>query len=264
MLPRLNFMPCLVIGALLIAFWAMVYMPDTACFGAAQEKDANDTELGAPTDMSSDEPNSAVETVAETDQNDVTPVQTSKIRNGSKRTPFWKTPKMIATYVVLGIIVIVAAGWFLLRNTGRTRLGMQRTLSSDEDLAGGEFMIVFNWTQKVLYLPTIIASFLAAMLMYLLAPQVAPKFIDQPVFQTTSQSVPQSEPPLDPQAERSLFGFEVSYRTGTMVELIGGLWLAIFFFNLLIEEYNIRLIVIILSLVSFGFLFLLLNLFQDF
>ena len=230
MLPRLSFIPCLAMGILLIAFWTLTCVPGTACFGADQEQDANDTAVGGPADTSSDEPNAVVEKAAEMDQNDVGAEQIPKADKKSGRTPFWVTPKMIATYVVMGIVVIVVAGWFLLRNTGRTRLGMQRTLSSDEDLAGGEFMIVFNWTQKVLYLPTIMASFFAALLMYFLDP------------------------------DRALW-ISHSLEPMQMIEIFGGIWFSIFFFNFLIEEYNIRLMVIILSLVSIGFLFLLLDTF---
>jgi hypothetical protein len=138
---------------------------------------------------------------------------------------------MIAFYVIVGIVIITVAGWFLLKSTGRTRLGMKQTLSLDEDLAGGEFLIVFNWTPKVLYLPTIIASLFAAFLMYFLDP-------DRALWLSHS---------LEPMR---------------IIEIIGGIWFAIFFFNFLIEEYNIRLMVIILSLVSIGFLLLLLILFE--
>ncbi|MBN2315031.1 MAG: hypothetical protein JXM79_13960 [Sedimentisphaerales bacterium] len=226
MRPRLNFIFYLAIGTLFVAFW-IPYVPGTVCYGADQ--DANDAAIGKSTEPSSDEPNSVVEIKTQTDQNDVSTEPAPEAGSGSRRTPFWATPKMIAFYVIVGIAIIAVVGWFLLKSTGRTRLGMRQTLSQDEDLAGGEFLIVFNWTQKVLYLPTVIASFIAALFMY---------FLDyDPALPLSSEVV-------------------------RIIEIVGGVWFAIFFFNFLIEEYNIRLMVIVLSLVSIGFLLLLLILFE--
>jgi hypothetical protein len=210
-------------------FLIPVCVQGPVCYGADQEQGMNDTGIGGPENTSLDEPNAVVETKAETDQNDVDAEQGVKVAEKSGRTPFWATPKMIAFYVIVGIAIIIAIGWFLLKSTGRTRLGMKQTLNLDEDLAGGEFLIVFNWSQKVLYLPTIIASFVATLFMYFLDP--------------------------DPTLPLSL-------EVVRMIEIVGGVWFAIFFFNFLIEEYNVRLMVIVLSLVSIGFLLLLLILFE--
>ena len=226
---RWNFTFYLALGALLAAFWIPAYVPGAACFGADQEKDANDTETSSPAERPPDEPNAVMETEAETDPNDVGAEPAPKAGNGSGRTPFWATPKMIAFYVIVGIAIIGAMGWFLLKSTGRTRLGMKQTLNLDEDLAGGEFLIVFNWSQKILYLPTVVASFVAALFMYFLDPD---------------------------------FALPLSSEVVRIIEIVGGVWFAIFFFNFLIEEYNIRLMVIVLSLVSIGFLLLLLILFE--
>lgn len=222
MRPRLHLIFLFVIGTLLVAFWPSLIMPGAVCLGA---QDANDTADSNLADTSSVEPNS----VDQADQNDVSAEPAPDVTNRSGRTPFWATPKMIAFYVIVGIAIIAVMGWFLLKSTGRTRLGMKQTLNLDEDLAGGEFLIVFDWSQKVLYLPTVIASFIAAVFMYFLDPDPAL--------------------PLSPEVIR-------------IIEIIGGVWVAIFFFNFLIEEYNVRLMVIVLSLVSMGFLLLLLILFE--
>jgi hypothetical protein len=147
---------------------------------------------------------------------------------------FWFSNKMIAFYVVIGIAIVVAVGWFFLvrREVVRTRLQVKRAMLSDPELTRlehgktiPEFLIVFNWTQKVLYLPTIIVSLLAAVLIVILQSTLAVEFDSQ------------------------------------VVEVIGGVWFAVFFLNFLVEEYNIRLMVIITSLVCVGFLLLWLFLF---
>ena len=164
---------------------------------------------------SSDEPNSAAETALDADRKDV-------------KLPSLTSGKMIAFYISIGIAVIAVTGWFFLSRTGRTRLAVQKNMTRDKDITDqpgqrGEFLIVFKWTQKVLYLPTIIASLFAATLMYLQEDKIW-------IFAS-----------MDP-------------------KIISGVWFAIFFLNFLVEEYNIRLTVIIISLVSVGFLLLWLQL----
>jgi hypothetical protein len=98
---------------------------------------------------------------------------------------------------------------------------MQKALRQDPDI--NDWLVVFNWTPKILYVPTIIASFLAAALMFL--------------------------------KQAGLWGF--SSIPGVV---IGGIWLAIFFLNFLVEEYSISIKVLLIALVSLGCLFLWLHL----
>jgi hypothetical protein len=198
---------------------------------------------GSTQKTSSDEPNSAAET---------------------GRPPFWESSefwlgkKMVAFYVVIGIAVITTTGWFFLvkREVVRTRLKVKLTMQNDPELTRldngkkiNEFLIVFNWTRKVLYLPTIIASLFAAVLVCVVEPEAAGRF-DSKMDSEMVQMV------VEPEAAGRF-----DSKMDQMIEVIGGIWFAIIFLNFLVEEYNIRLMVIIMSLVSVGFLLLWLYLF---
>jgi hypothetical protein len=133
----------------------------------------------------------------------------------------WVTGPMIAIYIFIGLGVGIIIAWILLRKTLRTRLGMKKIMTEDSDI--DEFLIAFNWTPKILYFPTMIASIVAANLMYL--------------------------------QEREIWFF-----ASINPEIIGGVWFVIFFLNFLVEEYNITIMVILISFLGIGFLFLWLNL----
>jgi hypothetical protein len=133
----------------------------------------------------------------------------------------WTTSKMIAFYIAIGLAVAIIVAWLLLRNTLRTRLRMKKIMIQDPDI--DDFLVIFNWTSKILYFPTMIASIVASNLMML--------------------------------QEREIWFF-ASIRP----EIIGGAWFVIFFLNFLVEEYNITIMAMIISLLSVGFLFLWLNL----
>ncbi len=133
----------------------------------------------------------------------------------------WTSNKMVALYVVIGIAVASVVAWLILRKTLRTRLRMQKTIRLDPDI--NDWLVVFDWTPKILYVPTIAASFLAAVLMFLV------------------------------EAEWWIFG-------SVNPEIIGGIWFAIFFVNFLVEEYNISIKVLLIGLVSVGFFLLWLHL----
>lgn len=113
-------------------------------------------------------------------------------------------------WVVFSIpFALLLAGFLalmLLRGTFRTRIGMAAQLKADPDMV--EWLVVFDWSRKVLYVPTIIASLIAAGLTCLR---------DHGVF-----------PNMD-------------------MGLVGGIWLAIFFLNFLIDEYVINLKVLIVT-----------------
>jgi len=133
----------------------------------------------------------------------------------------WMKGNMIAFYIAVGLAVATIVAWFLLRRTLRTRLRMKAIMTEDPDI--DDFLIVFNWTSKILYFPTMIASIVAANLMYL-------QEADLWIFGS-----------IDP-------------------KIIGGIWFVIFFLNFLVEEYDITIMATLMSLVSIGFLFLWLNL----
>lgn len=77
----------------------------------------------------------------------------------------WTTNKMIALYIAVGVAAILAVAWLTLRKTIRTRLRMKKVIRDDPDIH--DWLIIFNWTPKVLYVPTIVGSLLAALFMWL-------------------------------------------------------------------------------------------------
>ena len=157
------------------------------------------------------------------DQNTIedTPRQGTGFDSKQKGLPPWTSSKMIAFYIVIGLAVLTIVAWLLLKRTLRTRLRVKKITRTD--LGDNTFLIVFNWTPKILYFPTMIASIFASNLMYL------------------------------QEADFWVFG-------SINPEIIGGIWFIIFFLNFLIEEYNITIIVMLTSLLSVGFLLLWLNL----
>jgi len=133
----------------------------------------------------------------------------------------WTSSKMIALYILLGVVAAGVVAWLLLRKTVRTRLRMNRTLVADPDI--NDWLIVFNWSPKVLYVPTMAAALLACVLMFM-------KESGWGIFAS-----------IDPQ-------------------IIGGIWFGIFLINFLVEEYSISIKILLISFVSIGFVFLWLNL----
>jgi hypothetical protein len=127
---------------------------------------------------------------------------------------------MIAVYIAIGVAAACVAGWITFRKTVRTRLRMKQIVRDDPDIH--DWLIVFNWTHKILYVPTIIVSVLSALLMLL-------------------------------HGAGGIF-------THINPKLIGGIWFAVAFLNLLIEEYNMSVKVLIIVLVSVGFFLLWLHL----
>ncbi|NIA07226.1 MAG: hypothetical protein GWP14_06260 [Actinobacteria bacterium] len=128
--------------------------------------------------------------------------------------------KMIALYIAVGVALAGAVAWLVLGKTVRSRLRMEKILRNDPDI--NDWLIVFNWTPKILYLPTIAASVAACLLMSLRQAGW--------VFEAVSP------------------------------EVIGGIWLVVFFVNFLIEEFEISVKLLLITLVSVGFLLLWLHL----
>jgi len=127
---------------------------------------------------------------------------------------------MIAVYIAAGVVAALVLGWFILRKTVRTRLRMEKTLRADPDI--NDWLIIFNWTPKVLYVPTLIASLIASLVMLL-------------------------------KGAGGPFGH-------INPAVVGGTWLAVIFINLLVEEYSITVKVLVIAVVSFGFFLLWLHL----
>ena len=133
----------------------------------------------------------------------------------------WFSNEMLALYIAAGVIAAVVVAWLILRKTLRTRLRMEKVVREDPDI--NDWLVIYNWTPKILYVPTIIASLLAAGLMFL------------------------------SEADVSFFGSIPGV-------VIGGCWLAVFFLNFLVEEYSISIKILLISLVTLGCFLLWLNL----
>ena len=123
----------------------------------------------------------------------------------------WDWKKWIVFSVPFLLLLLSVVGWFLFSSAIRTRREYEKNLKKDID----DYLVIFNWSRKVLYIPTIIASLLAALLMLLVEHNV----------------------------------FHMDQR------LIGGLWLLVFFLNFLIDEYEISfqvLVTTVLLLLAVG------------
>jgi len=128
---------------------------------------------------------------------------------------------MVALYILIGVVAAGVAVGFLLRKTLRTRIRTEKTIREDPDI--NDWLVTFGWTPKVLYAPTILASFAASVLMFL------------------------------QETEWGVFA-------GINPRVIGGIWFAIFFLNFLVEEYAISIKLLLIGIVTAGFVFLWLNL----
>ena len=120
--------------------------------------------------------------------------------------------KQIGIYLIPAVIVLAGVGiWLFIRRTIRTRLRMARQLRDNPEV--GDWMVAFYWSRKVLYIPTIVASLLAAGLM---------------LWYERNAAVLDPSPP----------------------NVVGGIWLGIFFVNFLIDEYELNLKVLMLILLA--------------
>jgi len=77
----------------------------------------------------------------------------------------WSSRKMVALYIAIGVIGGGVGTCLILRKTLRTRLRVQKAIRDDPDI--NDWLIIFDWTPKVLYVPTIVASFLAALISWI-------------------------------------------------------------------------------------------------
>jgi hypothetical protein len=203
-------------SVLLLSLCCICYTGKTTYASADNTGDSNQTKVTNQSTTQSDT-SPAVDGIA--DQNAAQDETTEAL--APKKRSLWTTSKMIAFYIAIGLAVAIIVAWLALRKTLRTRLRMKKVMTDDPDI--DDFLIVFNWTPKILYFFTIIASILASILMF-------------------------------------LHQKEIWFFASMKPEIIGGVWFAIFFLNFLVEEYNITIKTLIITLLSIGFLFLWLNL----
>ena len=187
--------------------------------GAAQQSDStsDDSSLANQSTVPNDS-NLAAERVV--DQNAALE-KPATVSGSDQERSRWMRSNMIAIYIAVGLAVAIIVAWLLLRQTLRTRLRMKKIMTEDPDI--DDFLIIFDWTSKILYFPTMIASIVACNLMFL--------------------------------QEADLWFF-----SSINPKIIGSAWFIIFFLNFIIEEYDITIMVLLTSLLGIAFLFLWLNL----
>ena len=121
----------------------------------------------------------------------------------------WGSNEMVAAYIAAGAVAAVGVAWIVMRKTVRTRVRTEREIRADTDI--NDWLVIFNWTRKVLYLPTLAVSLVACIVMFLW--------------------------------NAGWIGGEATPK------IVGGIWFALFFLNFLVEEFEISVkIVVILAL----------------
>ncbi len=132
----------------------------------------------------------------------------------------WTSNRMIAVYIVVGFVAACVITWLVMRRTVRTRIRTEREVRDDPDIH--DWLVIFDWTRKVLYVPTIVVSVVAAILMVLY--------------------------------ESDLIGGEGTPR------IIGGLWFVVFLLNFVVEEFAVNVKVVLIGALCLLALFLWLHL----
>jgi hypothetical protein len=77
----------------------------------------------------------------------------------------WTFPKAIALYFASGILSFGILAFLVLMRRATTRWEMEERLRLDGDIH--DWLVLFNWTKKILHVPTICCSFLAAFAVWL-------------------------------------------------------------------------------------------------
>lgn len=137
----------------------------------------------------------------------------------------WTTDKYIILGVPIALLLLGVLAFLLLRNTLRTRYRVARQLLLDQDI--NEWLICFDWSRKVLYLPAIIMSFVGAFAMLMIDWNTVP-------------------------------GGPISRTFMVLSQVVGGLWLLSFLISFLVDEYEMsaKILAIIFLLLSLAALWL--------
>lgn len=115
-------------------------------------------------------------------------------------------------------LILVLAGivlWLAFRKTLRTRMRMNKQLRDDPDIH--DYLVIFDWSRKVLYIPMVVMSLVAFALMLL--------------------------------QEHEMWD-------GPAKGMLGGIWMCVFFINFLVDEYEISIKVLIIVVLCVLALFL--------
>jgi len=68
----------------------------------------------------------------------------------------WTSTQLIVFFAPIVILLIGLFIWLLMRRSIRTRFRMNHQLQADPDIS--EWLVVFGWTRKIIYLPVIMLS----------------------------------------------------------------------------------------------------------
>jgi hypothetical protein len=74
----------------------------------------------------------------------------------------WDWKRWVVFLLPIGMLVLGAVGLYLMRKTIRSRMRMDKQLRLDPDI--NEWLVIFGWSRKALYIPTIVLSLVAALL----------------------------------------------------------------------------------------------------
>jgi hypothetical protein len=77
----------------------------------------------------------------------------------------WPWERWLVFLIPFAVLLLAVIVWLLLRGTLRTRRRVERSIREDPDI--NEWLVVFGWSRKVLYLPTVAVSFIAAIIMFI-------------------------------------------------------------------------------------------------
>ena len=127
----------------------------------------------------------------------------------------WTASQYAVFSIPFVLVAVTALGFLLLRKTLRTRIRVGMQLRDDPDI--NEWLIVFNWSRKVLYVPMILASIAGAGVMLMIEKGLLPP--------------------------------------SPAGEIVGGIWLGLFILCFLIEEYEMSvkvLAIVVLFLLLMG------------
>jgi len=132
----------------------------------------------------------------------------------------WGSNPMLATYILSGSILAGEAAVIILLRTARTRYTVERQIRQNRDVH--EYVILWNRPRWVLYTPAMLTAVLFGVLL---------KLRDWGLF-------PQAATP----------------------ELLGGIWVAICFVVVLVEQYHMSIKVVLIAVPSVGVVLLALHL----
>lgn len=68
----------------------------------------------------------------------------------------WTSTQVIVFFAPLVLVLIGLFIWFLMRRSIRTRFCMEKQLHDDPDIS--EWLVVFGWSRKIIYLPVVVLS----------------------------------------------------------------------------------------------------------